>query len=191
MSSADQRFIEEALQNPINRTILERLGALELEQPWLVAGCVYGTVWNLLSDRPVTENIKDYDVFYWDEDVSWEAEDRVIKGAAELFSDIDAEIEFRNQKRVPLWFEKRFGAPYPTPSSAKDCIGKFLVECTCVGIGVEEGAYMLEAPFRLEDVYKGRLVYNQDNPTPHNFQAKAESYKARWPWLEIVGGSGP
>ena len=40
MITAD-RFLEDALVNPINRTILERLPELDLEQPWLVAGCLY------------------------------------------------------------------------------------------------------------------------------------------------------
>jgi hypothetical protein len=94
--SADS-FIELACRNPFNLAVLERIGELAAPDSWLVAGCLYQTVWNILSDRPVTENIKDYDIFYFDaSDTSYEAEDRVIKRAADLFSDLDIEIEVRN-----------------------------------------------------------------------------------------------
>lgn len=65
-------FIQAALANPVNRAILERMPRLGLDQPHLVAGCIYQSYWNLRSGRPVTENIKDYDVFYFeDRDLSF------------------------------------------------------------------------------------------------------------------------
>src|SRR3546814_4498087 len=97
-------LIADALANPVNTAILERLPELGVEQPWLVAGCVYGAAWNRLSGRPPGENVKDYDVFYWDEDTAWEAEDAVIRRAAALFADLRVPVELKNQKRVPIWY---------------------------------------------------------------------------------------
>jgi hypothetical protein len=58
--------------------------------------------------------IKDYDVFYFDdEDLSWEAEDTVIQRSKVLFEDLDVAIEIKNQARVHLWYEQRFGCSYP------------------------------------------------------------------------------
>lgn len=182
MTTAD-RFRTDALANPCNAAILGRLPALGLDQPWLVAGCLYQTVWNLLSDRQPGESIKDYDLFYWDEDTSWEAEDAVIRRGADLFGDLGVEVEIRNQKRVPLWFEERFGSPYPPIARARDGIGRFLVECTCVGLSPDG---TLCAPFGLDDLYAGTLRWNDNNPTPQHFEAKCASYRARWPWLQVA-----
>jgi hypothetical protein len=42
----------------------------------VTAGCLFQTVWNVVTDRPPTSGIKDYDIFYFDgTDLSWEAED--------------------------------------------------------------------------------------------------------------------
>jgi hypothetical protein len=46
------RFVGDALQNPVNRAILERLPALGLPDAWLVAGCLFQTVWNVQAGRP-------------------------------------------------------------------------------------------------------------------------------------------
>ena len=81
MDTAD--FVALALENPANRVILERLPSLGLADAWLVAGCLFQTAWNLRSGRPPGENIADYDLFYFDEDLSWEAEDREIQRASQ------------------------------------------------------------------------------------------------------------
>lgn len=186
MITAD-RFLEDALVNPINRTILERLPELDLEQPWLVAGCLYQVVWNLLSGKPADWGIKDYDVFYWDEDTSWEAEDAVIRRADSLFADLGVEVEMKNQNRVPLWFEAHFGAPYPPVARASDGIERFLVECTCVGLApLGNGTPKLLAPYGLDDLYAGVLKRNPYNPSPHRYSDKCASYRDRWPWLTIT-----
>ena len=44
-----RRFVSEALQNPHNAALLERLPFLGLPDAWLVAGCLFQTVWNLRS----------------------------------------------------------------------------------------------------------------------------------------------
>ena len=181
-------FAAMVLANPINRIMLDRLPQLGAPDTWLVAGCLFQTAWNLLSDQPATAGIKDYDVFYCDEsDLSWHAEDRVIRRAAELFADLDATIEVRNQARVHLWFRRRFGEPCPRLTSSRQAIGRYLVLCTCVGARMDSGDVEVFAPYGLRDLFRGRLVPNPVNKSPQLFAAKAASYRARWPWLTVVG----
>ena len=108
------RFLALTLQNPVSTAILHELLELELPDAWLVSGCLVQTIWNVLTGRQIGYGIADYDVFYFDPDLSWEAEDRVIRRAAEAFACLDAEIELRNQARVHLWFDRRNGTSgYP------------------------------------------------------------------------------
>ena len=90
---------------------------------WLVfSGAVYQPVLNHLTGRPADYGIKDYDLGYHDaSDISYEAEDVVIRQVAAAFEPPFREIvEVRNQARVHLWFEQRFGEPYaPLRSSAE------------------------------------------------------------------------
>lgn len=60
------RFWSDLLANPHNRAILERWDELALPDGWLVAGCLFQTVWNLRSGAAPATSIKDYDLFYFD-----------------------------------------------------------------------------------------------------------------------------
>ena len=72
-------FLALALRNPVNIAITDALLQLALPDAWLVSGCLVQTVWNVLTGRAVHYGIADYDVFYFDPDTLWEAEDAVIR----------------------------------------------------------------------------------------------------------------
>ena len=94
----------------------------------------------------------------------------------------------RNQARVPLWFEQRFGSPYPDTTCSADNIAGFIVSCTCVGLRPDgAGGYELCAPKGLDELFAGILRPNPDNATPDRFASKCASYTRRWPWLTVVG----
>jgi hypothetical protein len=182
-----QRFVDLICANPINKIVLERLPALGLADAWLVSGSLFQTAWNVLTDRPPTHAIKDYDVFYFDPDTSWEAEDKIIKAAAELFADVDAEIELRNQSRVHIWYPEKFRTPYPPLRSATEGIDRFLAIACMVGLRPEAGAAPdLYAPHGFDDL-EALLV--RPNLTPNfgsaNYDAKCARWKAAWPELAI------
>ncbi len=183
----DTDFIRLALENPLNRAILERLPALGLDDVWLVAGSLFETVWNARSDRPLTENIKDYDLFYYDgSDLSWEAEDARIQHMKEVFGELAEVIELKNQARVHLWYADRFGHDYPALTSSRDGIDRFLVAGTCIGLRPAPGGYELYAPFGIGDVADGILRPNPKMLQPELFKVKADNYRARWPWLTVA-----
>lgn len=180
-------LVSAALANPINRAILTRLPMLGLRDVWLVAGAVYQAYWNALSGRPANAGIKDYDIFYCDpDDLSYEAEDLVLRRAALVFADLDVLIDIKNQARVHLWYRDRFGADWPPVTSARDSIARFQIRCTCFGLQPRsDGTLDLAAPYGLDELRRGELRRNTACPSLSGFQAKAESYRARWPWLNI------
>jgi Nucleotidyltransferase len=72
-----------------NRTLTEVLAitaGMELRGWYLVAGCLYQTVWNVATGQPPEAGILDYDLAYFDAtDLSWEAEDAVIRAGSNAF----------------------------------------------------------------------------------------------------------
>lgn len=91
------------MANPINAEITSRLPSLGLNQCMLTAGCLFQAVWNHQSHLPPAWGVKDYDVFYFDSDLSWDAENEVINSAKHLFQDLEVNVEIKNQARVHLW----------------------------------------------------------------------------------------
>lgn len=185
----EREFIALACRNPVNAALLRRLAEMNLPDCWLVAGCLFQTVWNVTSGREPTHSIADYDVFYFDDaDLSWEAEDHVIRLVAEACADLNVEVQVRNQARVYLWYAEKFGPGYPALQSSRDGIDRFLIAGTCIGMRETPEGIEVYAPYGLSEIAEGLLRPNPLNFRPEQFRAKAESYKARWPWLRIVDG---
>ena len=181
----ESEFIDLVCRNPVNARLLERLPALEIPNAILTAGCLVQVAWNLRSGRDAAFGIKDYDVFYFDDsDLSWEAEDSVIRRAAELLGDVGGTVEIRNQARVHLWYREKFGAGYPQLSKAEDGIDRYLTCCTRIGIRVADGS--LYAPDGLADLWNGILKINPLNSQPILFRRKCDEYLFRWPWLTVI-----
>jgi hypothetical protein len=184
MTLTAEKLVGIAMTNPINAELASRLPALGLDQCMLTAGCLFQAVWNQQAHREPAWNIKDYDVFYFDPDLSWEAENEVIQRAQDVFQDLGVNVELKNQARVHLWYHQRFGGTYPRLESARDGIDRYLVAGTCIGLDVATGE--VYAPYGLADVEQGLLRINPANPRPDLFEQKAKSYQDRWPWLKVV-----
>ncbi len=176
------RFLTDVLRNTHNRAILERWGELALPDGWLVAGCLFQTVWNVQSGCAPEAAIKDYDLFYFDPSDTTEAGERDVQARTErVLGDLGIRVEASNQARVHLWYESYFGRPYGALQSAKDGIDRFLIPATCVGVRPSE----LYAPNGLELIYDGLLTLNPMTPHRDLFDRKVESYRSRWPWLTV------
>ena len=109
--SSEARFLDVVLADPTVTAVLERAPALAVEDLWLTAGVLFQAVWNELTGRPPGTGVRDADLFYFDADTSWDAEDAVIRRGAELFGDLPVPVEIRNEARVHLWYADRFGTP--------------------------------------------------------------------------------
>ncbi len=185
-------FVEAALTNPNNRAILERLPALGAPDCWLVSGAIFQTVWNTLTGHAPTHGIKDYDIFYFDPDPSWDAEDAVIKRADALFADLGIEVEVRNQGRVHVWYREKFGTPYPMLGKATDGIDRFLYDCAMVGMQPAGAVrYAVYAPKGYADIADMIVRPNRmPNFQPDRYLEKAARWKELWPQLTVLPPSG-
>jgi hypothetical protein len=179
-------FTALTLRNRFNLIILARLHQLKLSDAWLVSGALFQTVWNILSDHRPEYGIKDYDIFYFDRDTSWQAEDAAIRHAKSLFADLGVEIELRNQARVHLWYEEKFGAPYPPLSRSTEGIDRFLQVNAQVGIQPDGARLHVYAPGGFDDIEQMRV---RPNLTPNfqvgRYEEKARRWKTLWPQLAI------
>ncbi|NUS19147.1 MAG: nucleotidyltransferase family protein [Mesorhizobium sp.] len=180
-------FLALALRNPVNVTIIDELHRLALPDAWLVSGCLVQTVWNVLTRRAVDHGIADYDVFYFDPDTSWEAEDAVIRTMHARLAHLGARIEVRNQARVHLWYPAKHGLPYPPLTRSKEGIDRFLTQNTQVGVRRARDDFEVYAPHGFDDI---AALIVRPNPGPNfsaaNYAAKAARWKALWPELTVL-----
>jgi hypothetical protein len=186
----DQRLARIIRSSPTLMQVLSIARTLDLPQWRLVSGAIYQTVWNALTNRPADYGVKDYDLLYFEgADLSYAAEDAVIKRAAALFPGaLSQKVEVRNQSRVHLWFEDHFGEPYRPLSSTDEAIGRFVSPAFAVGVRLEQNDRLsICAPFGLDDLFAMRLRPNPTRPLAAGWQKATASAKARWPEVVIVG----
>ena len=167
--------------------LLERLRSLALPQWRLVAGCLYQTVWNVLTDRARGTGIKDYDLIYYDgADLSWEAEDAVIRRVAAATRDCVGPVEVRNQARVHLWFADRFGCAYPRLASADEALRYYASIVHAVGVRLEDdGRLDIVAPFGLDDMFAMRDP-TQSHADQRRVARQPRPQRAKAIWPEVV-----
>lgn len=183
-SLTDEQVLAIIHENPINRALLAALPALDIPHCTLTAGALFQTFWNHRAGLPAEWGIKDYDIAYFDADLSWEAEDRVIARVHQACAHLGVNVEVRNQARVHLWYEAKFGGTYSPLNKVTDGIDRYLIRSTCLGVNVGTGE--LYSTHGLVDLQNDLLKMNELNPRPGLFREKAASYQARWPWLALV-----
>lgn len=155
---------------------------------WLVfSGAVYQPVLNHLTGRPLDHGLKDYDLGYFDaSDTSYEAEDTVIRRAAAAFDEpLRRLVEVRNQARVHLWFEGKFGEAYGPLSCTAEALTRFTSATFAVGARLEaDDRLHVEAPFGLADLFALRLRRNPLRRT-RGFERTAAAAVRRWPEVRV------
>ena len=167
--------------------------ARELDLPdWLIfSGAVYQPVWNHLTGRTADHGLSDYDLAYFDaSDTSYEAEDRVIRRVAAAFEPpLRDLVQVRNQARVHLWFEARFGEAYEPLARTADALERFAAPAFAIGVRLEtDDTLTIVAPFGLRDVFDMRI---QPNPQRPCRVLAATIAKARDRWPEVTAEAAP
>lgn len=169
--------------DPVIWPALRRARDFGLPDWLIVSGAIYNTVWNALTGRPPGYGVKDIDLFYFDAgDLSWEAEDRVIRAGETRFAGLPLPVEIRNQARVHLWYEKRFGRTCPAYESSVHALSFFASKAHAVGVRLQEDDTLsIQAPFGLADIFAMRLVPNRALDNRETHEKKAERAKSLWP----------
>ncbi len=165
--------------------VLDRAAGLALPGWYLTAGCLFQTVWNVVTGRAPGDGIKDYDLFYFDDsDLGWDAEDAVIRAGAVVFGELPVEI--RNEARVHLWYSDRFGVPCPPHTCTESAIDRFAATTCCLGVRVVGEDWRVYAPHGFADVF-GLVVRPNPVLAPrHVYEAKTARWQGQWPELTVL-----
>lgn len=168
--------------------VLTTLRDLQLPDWRLFSGAVFQTVWNARTGRAPDYGLKDFDIGYFDPDTGWDAEDAVIRRVAAAFDEtLSPLVEVRNQARVHLWFEQRFGEPYTPLASTDEALARFVCPAFAVGVRLEpDDTISVAAPFGLDDLYGMVLRPNPNRGVARGWERVVASATARWPELTVI-----
>ena len=172
---------------PTLMRVLDTIRALALPDAWLVSGAIYNCVWNSLTGRPALHGVNDIDIIYFDADLSWEAEDRVIKALEQALDGLPVPVQPRNQARVHLWFPGKFGTPFAPLASSAEMLGRYASKTHAVGVRLEaDDTLTVLAPFGLDDVFSFRITPNPVLANKKAHEAKAARALSIWPEITVL-----
>ena len=169
--------------------VLLTVRALDLPDWLIMSGAVYQRMLHALTKQAPDYGVRDYDLGYFDaSDISYEAEDAVIRQVAAAFDEpLRSAVEVRNQARVHVWFESHFGESYTALSCTAEALGRFVSPMFAVGVRLKRDDRLhIAAPFGLADLFALRL---RPNPRRYsvNFSQVAAGVARRWPEVTVEG----
>lgn len=186
-SNFEEELIDIISKNQLILNVFELAKQLNLQHYYIGAGCLVQAVWNYLLDKPLNYGIDDIDIVYFDNDLSYQTEDRIIKNAQEIFKDIPIKVDIKNQARVHLWYKDRFGKELIPYKTIEEAIDSWPTTATSLGIRSDGfDNWKIYAPYGLHDLFQLVIKANKKLITEEVYLNKAQKWKKKWPELRII-----
>ncbi len=175
------------LDSRLLRPIIDGWDKLALPDCWMVAGGLAQTVWNKIFSLPCGHGISDVDIVYFDsDDLSETSEEQHAARIRAIFAHLPVWIDVKNEARVHMWYEDKFGYSISPYTSTADAITSFPTTATAIGLRRTESSLLLEAPFGIHDLMAGVVRPNKKQITRAIYEAKVARWLTNWPGLTIL-----
>lgn len=188
MGEYQEKLIKTINKSDMLMQVFNKVQKMKFDSYYIGAGCITQTVWNDLTNRPLNYGITDIDIIYFDnQDLSFEAEDRIIKFGNELFSEIPIKIDLKNQARVHLWYKDKFGIELQPFERIEQAIDTWPTTATAFGVSVDEkNNWKVYAPYGLCDLFSLIIKANKKLINEEIYMNKATKWKSKWPELKVL-----
>ena len=174
------------LQNPKLKEVLTILSKSKLENYYVAAGCINQTVFNYYHGKELDFGIEDFEIVYFDDDLSYEKEDKVIRYVKDLLNDINIELDIKNEARVHLWYGDKYGKDIKPYTSVEDAISSWGTSITCIGVRLENDELIVCAPYGLDDLFSMTIRPIKRQFTEEQYLIKTAKWKSKWPKLKVL-----
>lgn len=177
------------MKNSNIKYLLELIDRLDIPNCYIGAGCINQTVFNYYHGYDLDYGINDYDIVYYDSDTSYEAEDKIIKL---ISSNVDRNIklDIKNQARVHIWFNPKYGIDRRPYDSVEDAIGRWTSTVTCVGVRLCNSRFYVYAPYGLNDIFNMIIRPVKIDMTRDGYVERCKRWKKKWPKIKIISWEG-
>ena len=182
------RKLELSLRNnPVVSELLSGWTKLNLPDCWLVAGTIVQSYWNSAHDYSPLHGITDVDIVYYDsQDLSEEAEKERAIRISRQYEDLPVRLDVKNEARVHLWYENRFGYPIDPYSSVEAAIDTFPTTAGAIGIRPIGDEIECYTSFGYADLMDLIVRPNKRQITARIYAEKVARWRSVWPMLNII-----
>ncbi|CVI64251.1 MULTISPECIES: nucleotidyltransferase family protein [Agrobacterium] len=175
------------LASPLLAPIIDAWNTLALPDSWIAAGAIAQTIWNHKFGLPPAHGVADVDIIYFDpHDLTETGEAEHATRIRSILTDLPVRIDVKNEARVHIWYENKFGHRIVPYSSSTDAIESFPTTATAIGLRPERGRLQINAPFGLNDLMTGIVRPNKRQISQEIYKAKVERWIAIWSDLSVI-----
>ena len=136
---------------------------------------------------PPLHGVSEVDLIYFDpSDLTEESESQHATRIGIFYEGLPVRFDVKNEARVHLWYESRFGYAINPYKSAESAIDTFPTTAGAIGIrpvGDEIESY---APFGFDDLMGLVVRPNKCQITRDIYAKKVTRWKSHWPMLNII-----
>ena len=168
--------------------------ARDVDAPdWLIAaGAIRSAVWDHLHRHEQPTPLADVDLGFFDPvDLSEQREAAVERALRAALPGTPWDV--KNQARVHLWYERRFGHPAPPLASTADAVATFPEVASCVGVHLTTaGELVVVAPHGLGDLLGLVHRHNPRLATVQEYERRLADKRIaeKWPLVTVVAPIG-
>lgn len=168
--------------------IIRNVSALGIPNLYVGGGSVTQSVWKHLFSKPIGYGISDVDIVYFDTDLSLEKERMVLEQIVKTTKQNEYALDVKNEARVHLWYEEKFGFSIPAYTSTEEAISTWPSTATSIGVFFnQENKLQIFAPYGMYDLFSGVVRPNKAMISREVYEKKAEKWGAKWPGLTVIG----
>lgn len=173
--------------NPVVSRVFDSWTELALPNCWMVAGAVFQSFWNRAYGFSPLHGISDIDLIYFDaDDLTEETENEHYRRINSYYDHLGISFDVKNEARVHLWYEDRFGYPIGAYTSAEAAMETFPTTAGSIGIRPNGKALEAFAPFGFDDLVNLIIRPNKRQITRRIYEEKVARWKRDWPRVEYL-----
>lgn len=173
------------MMNSNIKLLLEIIDDLNIKNCYIGAGCINQTIFNYYHGFELDYGINDYDIVYYDDDTSYEAEDRIIKLIMSKVNN-SIKLDIKNQARVHIWFYEKYGIKRKPYTSVEDAIGRWSTTVTCIGVKMKNSRLYVYCPYGLNDLFNMVIRPVKIDISRIMYEERCKRWKNKWPMLKII-----
>ena len=108
------------------------------------------------------------------------------KECEKRLKDIDIVSDIKNQARVHIWYNPKYGTNREPYTSCEDAVSSWGSTVTCIGIRKENGQLIVYCPYGLNDLFSLTIRPVKRYFDKESYEARSKRWKAKWDKLNIV-----
>lgn len=183
----DKLCVDILSRQPTLMACLHKILPFNLPDWWVVSGCIVQTIWNDRHQLPLDQGITDYDLIYFNPDLTKAAEQDLEQTLQSAFSDLAINLDICNQAHVHLWYPEIYHRPYPKLSTSLESLAYYPSRSTALAVQLSpKGSLCLHAPFGAEDALNLTVRPNPDVNLLDIYQQKYQRWQKIWPHLQSI-----